>query len=108
MVVGVLPVEYKGDGQTKICPKGVNEHRPAHIGSVIDIQIDGLVGRVKHELEERDDNELEGTGSTQDCAHGDQSCGTGKIRTNHPGRRRRKVLESRGRSGNRMKNGNTA
>ena len=79
MVLGVLAVENKGHCQPKVRPKSVNQHGPAHICGVVDVQVDGFVGRVEHELKEGDDDELERTGSSQDCPHGNESCCSRKI-----------------------------
>ena len=63
MVLSVLPVQEERDAQSEIRPEGVNDHGPAHICSLVDVKVDSFVGRVEHDFEKRDDDELEGARS---------------------------------------------
>lgn len=50
MVLGYLPEHDEGDTKAKISPKGVDDHRPPDVGSVVDVNVYGLIGRVDHEF----------------------------------------------------------
>ena len=93
MVCCLLVVEHAGDSHSKVSSKGVDEHGAPDVCSLQHVDVEGLVGRIEHDLEEGDDDQLEGTGSTEHCPHCDQNCSCCKVTAHQTeGRERREIF----------------
>ena len=68
----------------------MDEHGAPDVCSLQHVDVEGLVGRIEHDLEEGDDDQLEGTGSTQHCPHCDQNCSCCKVTAHQTEGRERK------------------
>ena len=62
MVSSFLLVHHSGQSQAKVGAKGMNGHGPSHVCRLEDVSVEGFVGGIKHDLEEGNDDHLEGAG----------------------------------------------
>ena len=84
MISCLFLVHHGGHSQAEVGPKGVDGHGPAHIGSLEDKGVQGLIGRVEHDLKEGDDDHLEGTGLPQDGAKRNENRGCTEVCQDQP------------------------
>ena len=80
VVLCFLVPEHQGNRQPKVGTECVNQHGATDVRSHEHVHVQSFVGGVEHELEECDDDELEGGGPPENCSHSDENSGTGKVR----------------------------